>query len=308
MIGQLAGSWGLFIGSMATGWWLGHRGVLTEERANRLLRCAVKWCSPVVLCLSFWALEIAGPGLVWLPIAGALIGLAALGPAWGYARWAGLTRPQTGSFLTCAMFSNVGYIGAFIAFAFFGESGYGLGVWYLIYFSPLFYLVGMTVAKRFGQSTSASTSASPFSDELRLRAFLGMALGLILNLTHCPRPEILGAMNHVLIPVDTAIHLMAIGSQIRLEPPTHAWRHGVAMSAIKFLYSPLIGWFLVWAFHLEGLPRFVILLQASMPVAVSPLMLSVIFRLDRTLSSSLWLWTTLLAIPWLFLYVPFIRP
>ncbi len=307
MIGQLGFSWSLFIGSMVTGWWLGHRRVLTEDRANRVLRFTVKWFSPVVLCLSFWTLPITGQRLVWLPIVGGIVCLAALWPAWGYARWAGLTKPQTGSFLTCAMFSNVGYIGALLAFAFFGESGYGLAVWYLVYFSPLFYLVGMTVAKRFGHSTSVATAQSPFSDELRLRAFFGMAVGLILNIAKCPRPEVLGTVNHVLIPVDTVIHLMAVGSQMSVEPPTASWRHSLAMCAIKFLYSPLVGWLLVWAVRLEGLPKFVVLLQASMPVAVSPLMLSVIFRLDRKLTSALWLWTNLLTIPWLFLYIPLIR-
>ncbi|MBI4353939.1 MAG: AEC family transporter [Candidatus Omnitrophica bacterium] len=307
MVGQLGFSWGLFIGSMVTGWWLGHRRVLTEERASRILRVAIKWLSPIVLTLSFWTLPITGQRLVWLPIIGGVVCLAALWPAWGYARWARLTKPQVGSLLTCAMFSNVGYIGALLAFAFFGESGYGLAVWYLVYFSPLFYLVGMTIAKRFGDPTSSSMAQSPFSDELRLRAFLGMALGLILNLAKCPRPEILGVINHVLIPVDTAIHLTAIGSQISLASPTASWRHGLAMCAIKFVYSPLVGWLLAWAVRLEGLPKFIVLLQASMPVAVSPLMLAVVFRLDRKLASALWLWTNLLAIPWLFLYVPLIR-
>ena len=307
MIERLAGSWGLFIGSMVAGWWLGRRGTLTQARASRWLRFAVKWLSPVVLCLSFWTLKVGGQGLVWVPLIGVATSLAALGPAWLYARWSGLPRPKTGSFLTCAMFSNVGYIGAFVAFALFGESGYGLGVWYLIYFSPCFYLIGMTLAKRFGYQTSEAASTSPFSDELRVFPFAGMMLGGLLNVTHCPRPEVLGWLNHVLIPVDTAIHLTAIGSQIRFAPLAHSWRPCLAMSAIKFLYNPLVSWLFVGLVRLDGLPRFIVLLQGAMPVAVSPLMLAVIFRLDRRLSSALWWFTTLLAIPWLFFYVPLIR-
>ena len=81
----------------------------------------------------------------------------------------------------------------------------------------------------------------------------------------------------------------------------------LVMSGIKFLYSPLIAWGLVELFRLQGLPRFIVLLQAAMPVAISPLMLPALFGIDRRLTSSLLVATTLLAIPWLLVYLPLIR-
>jgi len=50
-----------------------------------------------------------------------------------------------------------------------------------------------------------------------------------------------------------------------------------------------------------------VLLQAAMPVGVSPLMLPALFGVDRKLTNALWLTTTMLAIPWLLLYLPLIR-
>ncbi len=79
------------------------------------------------------------------------------------------------------------------------------------------------------------------------------------------------------------------------------------MSAIKFVYTPLIASGLVWLLHLSELPRRVVLIHAAMPVAISPLMLSALFGLDRKLTSALFLFTTLAAIPWLFIYLPRIR-
>jgi len=61
----------------------------------------------------------------------------------------------------------------------------------------------------------------------------------------------------------------------------------------------------VW--HLEGLPRLVVLLQAATPVGVSPLMLALLFGLDRRLTNALQVFTALLAIPWMLLYLPLIR-
>ena len=80
----------------------------------------------------------------------------------------------------------------------------------------------------------------------------------------------------------------------------HCW----AMTGIKFLYTPLIAWALLALFHIHGLPRTIVLLQASTPVAVSPLVLPLLFGLDRKLTNALWLWTTLAAIPWFMALLP----
>lgn len=306
MVGRLAFGSGLFVGALAVGWWLGTRGWLTEARAHHVIRVAVKWLSPVVLCLSFWGFRMTGVGLLLLPAAGGLAALSTLLPALGYARWARLPTAQTGSFVTCAMFSNVGYLGAFIAFALFGEQGYSLAALYTVHFSPCFYLVGFTLARRFGHR-AGEVSASPFSDELRFRPFLGMAIGIALNLARVPRPPPVAFLNHALIPLDTAAHLIAIGSQLSVEPLGRWMRSCVAMSLIKFGYSPVIGWFLVGLFRMTGVPRFIVLLETSMPVAVSPLLLAVLFGLDRKCASALWLFTTLVAVPWMWVYLPLIR-
>ena len=79
------------------------------------------------------------------------------------------------------------------------------------------------------------------------------------------------------------------------------------MSAIKFVYTPLIAWLLLTAFKIEGLPRLVVLLEASTPVAVSPLVLPLLFGLDRKLSNALWVFTTLAAIPWFIFVLPILQ-
>jgi predicted permease len=297
---------GLFAGSLLLGWWLGRRGLLTDTRAQGVIRFVVKRLSPVVLCLSFWRLELTGLQPVLLPLIGGLVSLLTLLPALGYARAAKLTRPQTGSFLTCAMFSNLGFFGAFIAFALFGEVAYGLAMLYVVSFSPCFYLVGFGLAKRFGQSTHPASSPTGLADELRLYPFVGLCLGLVLGLVHVPRPAPFELVNHVLIPIDTMLYLMAIGSQLRVEPIGPWLAPCLTMSLIKFGYSPLVGWGLASLFHVEGLSRFIVLLQTAMPVAISPLMLPLLFGLDRQLAVALWVFTTLLAIPWLFVYLPLI--
>jgi predicted permease len=146
-------------------------------------------------------------------------------------------------------------------------------------------------------------------DELRFFPLIGLLAGLGLHLARVPRPPLFQTLNHLLIPASTVVYLTAIGSQLVIEP----WRGSSArpflvMGLIKFAYSPLVGWLLAWLFGLTGLPRFIVLLQASMPVAISPLMLPALFGTDRKLATVLWLSTTLVAIAWLPLYILLIRP
>ena len=296
---------GLFFLSLLAGWMLRRAKRFSDARANRIIRFVSLWLSPVTSCLSFWRLQAYGPQLLILPVIGCLASFSTLLPAWWYARRTKLTPPQTGSFLTCAFFSNLGYFGAFLAFALLGEAAYGLCLAYLMYFTPAFYVWGFAVAKRYGTGVPTSAAAVQTA-ELRLPPILGMAIGLVLALARVPRPAFFEPINHALIPISTGLYLAAMGTRLSIRLPSRWLQAGLAMSAIKCVYTPLIGWLLCELFRVHGLMRQVVLLQAVMPVAISPLMLSMVFGTDRSLANALLMFTTLLALPWLLIYLPLI--
>jgi predicted permease len=178
---------------------------------------------------------------------------------------------------------------------------------YLVFFTPAFYTWGFWTAARYGAPAEPSGFGAAFNDELRLYPFLGMLAGVVLNLTGVARPAPLVWLNHVLIPLDTALYLTAIGSQLTFHSP-RPWLHPcLVMSGIKFLYTPLVAWGLLELFRIEGLTRFIVLVQASNPVAVSPLVLPLLFGLDRRLANALWLFTTVAAVPWFALTLPLLQ-
>jgi hypothetical protein len=218
-----------------------------------------------------------------------------------------MPKPQAGIFITSALFSNLGFLGAFVAFALLGEVAFGLATLYLMFFNPTFYALGFSFAKRFGEGSIHSSSADAYRDELRLYPFIGICLGLLFSLAKIPRPDFLVTVNSVLIPIDTAIYLTAIGSQLHMEPLRRWLNPCFAMSLIKFVYSPLVALGLIYVFRIEGMSRFVVLLQAAMPVGISSLMLSLLFELDHKLASALWFFTTLASIPWLWFYIFIIK-
>ncbi|MBI4343747.1 MAG: AEC family transporter [Candidatus Omnitrophica bacterium] len=307
MVVRLLLSLSLLVVSLAAGRFLHRQGVLTQARAYRLVRWIIIGPSPLVLCLSLWQVNLRSSQPWLLPVIGGLISCSTLLPARWYAQRAGLTRPQQGSFLTCALFSNVGYIGALTAFALFGEYGYALCMLYLLFFNPVYYTLGFRLAARYGHAREAGQGGEPLRDELRLFPFIGLFAGAVLSLLGVPRPLLLERLNHVLIPLDTALYLIAVGSQLAFASPRPWLRACWTMSAIKFLYAPAVAWGLVTLLGLRGLPRTIILWEASMPVAVSPLVLPLLFGLDRPLSNALWLVTTLLAVPWLILILPLLQ-
>ncbi len=298
---------GLFLGSMALGWWLNRRGALTETRASWLVRALVRGVSPVILCLLFWRMNLRDWHPWLLTLIGTAVSASTLLPAWLYTARARLTAPETGSFLTCAFFSNVGYLGAFTAFALFGETAYALCVLYFVFFTPCFYTLGFGIAARYGRPAGSTALGRAYHAVLRLYPFLGMLAGIGLSLSGLPRPAWCETANHILIPADTALYLMAIGSQLSFASPGPWLRACLVMSGIKFVYAPLVAWSLVTLFHVEGLARFVVLLEASTPVAVSPLVLPLLFGLDRKLANALWLFTTAVAIPWILLVIPLLQ-
>ncbi len=304
MFFRLTAGLGLFFGALALGWWLNRRGLMPEARASRIVTFLVRGPGPVILCLLFWRMNLRRVEPWLLPLLGLLVASSTLLPATLFAKRAKLSGPHTGSFLACAMFSNLGYLGAFSAFALFGETAYGLCMLYLLFFTPCFYTVGFWIGSRYGGSKAPVGLGAAFTDELRLYPFMGMLVGLGLNLAGIARPPVLQSLNALLIPLDTALISMAIGSQLTFESPLPWLGSCLAMSAIKFLYTPLIAWVLLRLFGLEGLTRTIVLLQASMPVGISPLMLPLLFGLDRRLANALRLWTTLLIIPSLLVLIP----
>lgn len=308
MIARIGAGVGFLFLWLAVGWHLHRRGWLTEARASRLVRLVVMGCSPLVLCVAFWRMDLRHLAPWLLPFLGLAISASTLLPAFLYIRRAGLSRPQAGSFLTCACFSNVGYLGAFTAFALFGEAGYALCMLYLVFFTPSFYTVGFGIASRYGQARASAFGRADVTEWLRFVPFVGMLAGAALSLARVPRPPACEWVTRLLIPTDTALYLIAIGSQLTVDSPRPWLRDCLAMSGIKFLYTPAVAWGLATLLHLHGLPRMIVLLEASTAVAVSPLVLPLLFGLDRKLANALWLFTTLVAIPWFLLVLPVVLP
>ena len=304
MVTRVALSMTLFWGSLAAGAFARRRGWLQAEGSRRMIQWMITLLEPVIIALSFWRLDLSSWRILWLPAVGCAIAAAALPPAWLAGRWLRLSRREMGSWLPCAFFSNLGYLGAFVAFALYGESAFSLAQLYMLFFTPCFYTLGFWLAAHYGGRSSAGHAASLSNPEdLRWYPLTGMLIGVALNLLRVPRPAWCGPLNSALIPSATAMYLVAVGSRLRVTRVAAHWRPCLAMSAIKFAWLPAVGWLLARAAGLTDLPLRVTLLEAAMPVATMPLMLPLLFDVDGELANHVWIVTTVLAAPLLPLLV-----
>ena len=288
----------LFWGSIAVGYAARRARWLPPDFAPRCLRCIATWIAPPTALLSMWVLDFTHLTLLSLPFLGLAVSMASLLPAWWLARRWALSGPRRGSWLLSALFSNVGYLGALIAFALWGEQAYGLCTMYFLFFGTIVYTLGYTIGGRYGAASSTVAPLATNSWEWwHWTPMVGTLIGLSLSFGGVARPLVLGPFNRALIPLLTGAYLFTVGTTMRCSRVGAYWREGLWMSAIKLLYAPLIGTTLAWLFGyqhlLNGLVFRVAVLESAMPTAITSLTLPALFRLDQDFANSLWIITTL---------------
>ena len=143
-----------------------------------------------------------------------------------------------------------------------------------------------------------------FTEDIRLFPTLGFLCGIFLNLAKISRPEFFGYALKILVPVATFGYYSSIGLTFSFSTVKRFKSACLSMSVIKFIISPAIGLGMAYlmGYHkiLDALPMKIVLIESCMSVALSALLLTVFFDIDRDLSNACWLVTTfmmLLIIP-----------
>jgi hypothetical protein len=251
-----------------------------------------------------WIIRIDNLRLAALPAIGLFILLFGGVLALGFSRVLKLSRRQTGSYFACGSFSNIGSIGALVVFVFLGEEAFAYVPLYKLFEEVFYFTVGFPIAKYFSSSDEAAPNESlalrlknVFSDIFVVAALAAITIGGGLNLAGVERPEIVGTLNAIFIPVGTFILLVSIGMAMRFSSIRRYVRECAAIAGIKFVILPvtacLAGYFMGLGSMHAGLPLKVVLILSSAPVAFTALIPPSIYDLDLALSNACWLTSTL---------------
>jgi len=297
---DLFGFYLLFYGALSAGFLLRR----WQGLAPFLMRYAILLLEAPIFAYSFWILDLQRVRqFAPIPLISVALVLTALGLGARLAPRLFGNSPARGSFTVAAGFSNIGTTGgSFLCYLLFGLPGLALGALYLLPYPFLVYTLGFSLARYYASGRTLPLRemlVSLLANAVSAVPLAGMGLGLACNLLSWPVPAGLTSVADKWIKLDLVVMCLAIGMTLKPRRLFAAWRPLAAIGAIKFILLPLLAAVLVWLSYgsWQSLPAKVLLVQASMPVAIYGVVTANLFGLDRELANTLWFSTTLLLAP-----------
>ncbi len=175
-----------------------------------------------------------------------------------------LLRLKTSTFLPSLLFPNVGNMGLPLCLFAFGETGLALGL--------AVFLVVFTLQMSFGILLVAGRGK--FRELLKQPVLWATAIAVAMVLGDWSLPEWLANTAGLLGDITIPLMLMTLGVSLA-DLKVGNWRHSLWFSVARVLGGFGIAVLVAKLFGLEGVERGVLILQASMPVAVFNYLLAV---------------------------------
>ncbi len=161
------------------------------------------------------------------------------------------------SYLPAIVFSNAGNMGLPLALFAFGDSGLALAVVYFAFSSTLQFTAGMSIA-------AGTTNVKHLA---RMPVIYAVAASFLVIVTGIQVPTFIGNTLEILGGLTIPLMLLALGVslgslRIRSLP------RNLFLSLVRMIGGFALSFLVAWALDLPPMARGVLLIQASMPVAV----------------------------------------
>jgi predicted permease len=168
-----------------------------------------------------------------------------------------LLRLPNHSYLPAVVFSNSGNMGLPLALFAFGNSGLALAVVYFAISASLQFSLGISIA----------AGTANFARLLRVPVLYAVLGSLIVILTGIELPLFVDNTLTILAGLTIPLMLLALGVSLADLHVTSLPRN-LLLALVRLAGGFLVSLFVAWALDLEAAARGVLLIQASMPVAV----------------------------------------
>lgn len=265
---------------------------------------------PVSFVAAVWVVSFADLRVAFLPVVGALALITGGVFGFGIAGILKKEKEQKSVLFCCGSFTNIGAIGALVAFVFLGEEGFGLVAMYKMFEEILYYTVGFPIVRYISKDSDEMPFAKRLvevSKDPFVRAALGAFIcGMALNLSGITRPNFFETLNSFFVPCGTFILLVSIGLGMRFGSIGGYLKEGVLIALVKIVAVPVVAcsvaYFLGFGDINNGLVLKVVLIASSMPVGFTALVAASIYDLDLDLANACWLISTgslVVVLPWL---------
>ncbi|MBC8438706.1 MAG: hypothetical protein H8D87_03370 [Deltaproteobacteria bacterium] len=285
---------------------------------RKLQRSALLFFNPVAILGATWVANIHDIKIAALPFMGMTALFFGGGIAFLASRIMKFSRKQTGSYIVCGGFTNIGSLGALFCFMLLGEKGFALVPFYKLFEELIYYAIGFPIAKSYSDDLTQNLSfvqrlKTSATDIFVVMAVLSITIGLVLNASAIPRPDVYALVNSVFIPLAAFLLLISIGLSMQFSSVKTYLKPGLIIAMIKFALVPVmilgLGYLLGLNQIDNGLPLKVLLILSSMPVGFIAMVPPTIYHLDIDLANACWLITNaalLFEIPLLLFFLRFI--
>ncbi len=274
-----------------------------NDLRKKLQASAILFVNPIAFGGAIWALDLGDLRILSLPFLGAFAIILGGLLAYVAAKLLGLDRSQTGVYVVCGSFTNIGSIGSLVTFMTLGESAVAMMPFYKLFETFIYYGIGFPYAKSMSASVTEDDGLAVRIWNVVTDRFVAVAMasifgGLALNLMGVQRPGFYPTLIRFLIPLSTLLLLSSIGMAMRFGRMRGYLREAAVISAIKFILVPtsvyLLGSFIGLGSVDGGLPLKVAVTLASMPVAFTAIVPPTLYGLDVDLANTNWFVTTML--------------
>ena len=244
--------------------------------------------APCLIISAFGGTDIAISNMTDIAIATVVIMLIMLAIGLPLIR---LMRLQTTTFLPSLLFPNIGNMGLPLCLFAFGETGLALGLTvFLLVFTLQMSLGVMLVA---GRGNLAGLVRQP--------VLWATAFAVFLVMSDFSLPTWLDNTTSLLGGLTIPLMLITLGVSLA-ELKVSDWKHSLLFSTVRVAGGFAIAVLIAALFGLEGVDRGVLILQASMPVAVFNYLLALRYKREPGEVAGMVVMSTLLA----FALLPFI--
>lgn len=284
---------------LALGYYCRQRQWLNEALCNQIIDVNITLFCTILATLSFWIMPL-NPALLWLPVFGLLLSFIPGLAGYWIIRGKYADGPDKASYLASAMLSNIGILGGLCTFFLFGELGFAYNQIIAMFQNLVFFLFCFPMAyyynKRWSKNTDGTekiTFVSLFFNRKQLPV-AGVVAGILLYVGGIPRPEILGSLFNALIHISAWTALLPVGYSIQFSEMKHYYSSILNILPVKFLITPLAGYFIASQLFTDPAVLGTILIAASAPAGINAVFLARLYDFNVHIAGAAFFLTTII--------------
>jgi predicted permease len=262
------------------------RKVLTQVVWNLLL--------PALVLAVLWQASLGKTTLAISFIAVSII-VAGLAVSWAICRACRRDRPVTGALMLAAAFPNVTYLGLPVLEKTLGPWARSVAIQFDMFAAtPMLLIVGVAVAKRFGEKQDG---ASAIQELLRVPPLWAALLAVVLNVADVPSPKVVSDTLNLLGASVVTLMLFSVGLALRWEKTIFRSLSAVLPVAfIRLMLMPLVAVVLAQSIGVRGDLQIAVVLEAAMPTMLIGMVICDRYGLNGNVFAAAVTLTTLLSL------------